>query len=380
MAKQSWWRRLIDGREPVFAQDEPAPATEHEPTLEAEIARDLEARDPYVIYADWLQDHGDPRGTLIALQAACEERVDDTRWDEKVRTLDPWTVLAGKPVAAAQDLLARFPIRLGGDLEPGDQVEWHCGYWRRLHVEPAPMKQSPFKLQTRLTSALSHESARFLRTLSIGADYGLPVAERLPELPVTLRTLHLGAGVRSAVSSLDPIEPLWPLARKLETIVLQGRSLKLARAFEAPALRSLELVTDDLDAQTPRSIAESELPGLETLIAWLGGSGHRAIGPADVRVLARATLPGLRDLGLVNCQFADEALEAVIEAPWFPQLRVLDLSRGRLSEHGVAILERVRDRLPELQYLDVSRNTLDDDACARARALAPKVRTIKQLR
>jgi len=379
VAKQRWWRRLIDGREPVFPQDEPAPATEHEPTLEAEIARDPDAIDPYLIYADWLHDHGDPRGTLIALQAACEERVDDTRWDSNVRTLDPWTVLAGKPAAAAQEQLARFPIRLGGDLEPGDHVEWHCGYWRRLHLEPAPVKTATFTLETRLASALGHESARFLRTLSIGANYGLPVPERLPELPVSLRTLHLGAGVRSRLAPLDPIDPLWPRARKLETIVLEGLRVKLARGFEAPALRSLEIVTEELDPQTLLSIAASELPVLETLIVWIDAP-RRHITPGDVRVLTRATLPSLRDLGLVNCRFADEALEAVIDAPWFPQLRVLDLSRGRLTERGIAILERVRDRLPELQYLDVSRNVLDDAACARARALAPKVRTIKQLK
>jgi len=171
------------------------------------------------------------------------------------------------------------------------------------------------------------------------------------------------------------IEPLWPRARTLDTIVLQGFNLSLATSFEAPALRSLELVTNDLDPQTLGSLARSELPALDTLILWLGGTTYRPIGRGEIRVLGAMALPNLRDLGLVKCQCTDDALEVLVDAPWFSQLRVLDLSRGTLTARGIAILESARDRLSALGYLDVSQNRLDDEACVRARTLAARVRT-----
>jgi hypothetical protein len=86
-------------------------------------------------------------------------------------------------------------------------------------------------------------------------------------------------------------------------------------------------------------------------------------------------LPNLRDLGLVKCAFVDRALEVIADAPWLPQLRVLDLSRGGLTARGLDVLERARARMPELRYLDVSQNRLDDAGRKRARTLAPQVRT-----
>ena len=43
-----------------------------DPGLEARIAEDLDALEPYLIYADWLQERGDPRGELITMQILME--------------------------------------------------------------------------------------------------------------------------------------------------------------------------------------------------------------------------------------------------------------------------------------------------------------------
>ncbi|MBA3541340.1 MAG: TIGR02996 domain-containing protein [Deltaproteobacteria bacterium] len=40
--------------------------------LEAEIAKTPDEVAPYLVYADWLQQHGDPRGELIALSVELE--------------------------------------------------------------------------------------------------------------------------------------------------------------------------------------------------------------------------------------------------------------------------------------------------------------------
>jgi len=375
MAKQSWWRRLVDGLDPSLPEDAQAPPSEREPALEAEIERDPESIDPYLVYADWLADRSDPRGELIALQAKCTAEPDETRWDPSVRTLDPWTTLVGDHAPAARALIERFPNRLGGELRGGDHAEWHCGYWRRLHV--LLERDSPFKIETQLRDALRQDSARFLRTLSIEPTDILSIPERLPELPSTLRALHLGA-LAVHPASLPPlreIEPLWPRINKIETIVLQGQSLQLRRPFEAPMLRSLELITDAVDPQTLHSLAGSTLPTLDTLIVWLGGTPWREAQQQDVVRLLAAPRPTLRHFGLVRCRFIDELIERIADAPWAAGLRVLDLSRGGFSAIGVSILARVRDRFPELRYLDLSDcPMLGPEARRRARTLAPEVR------
>lgn len=49
---------------------QPPIARDH--ALEARIAEDLDALEPYLVYADWLQERGDPRGELITIQVLME--------------------------------------------------------------------------------------------------------------------------------------------------------------------------------------------------------------------------------------------------------------------------------------------------------------------
>src|SRR4051812_31229918 len=45
--------------------------------LEATILANPDDDAPYLVYADWLQSHGDPRGELMAVQVALEKDPDD---------------------------------------------------------------------------------------------------------------------------------------------------------------------------------------------------------------------------------------------------------------------------------------------------------------
>src|SRR5687767_9294959 len=59
------WLRARLGRRAVTA----APIARNR-ELEAAIAADRDSDAPYLVYADWLQERGDPRGELIAVQIA----------------------------------------------------------------------------------------------------------------------------------------------------------------------------------------------------------------------------------------------------------------------------------------------------------------------
>jgi uncharacterized protein (TIGR02996 family) len=358
MAKRSWWRRLLGGA--AAPVEEPRAPTARDASLEAEIARDPEAIDPYLVYADWLQQHGDPRGELISLQAKATPETD----------------------AAAAAMIERWPERFGGALEERDRVEWHCGYWRRLHFAPGPDSDASY---FRLARVLGHDSARFLRALAISTNYGQPIAKLVPaELPPTVRSLHLGDFIFPDESELTwttvgDATAVYRTVPQLERFALQGAEIILGDRIELRRLRALELVTAGLPGETARAIVRSELPELDTLIVWTGDdTGGGSTTAADLLGLFASPRPQLRHFGLVNCAITDELVLALVEAPWLPQLRVLDLSKGTLTADGIAILERARDRLGDLERLEVSENLLDDDACARAAALARTVNVADQ--
>jgi hypothetical protein len=301
--------------------------------------------------------------------------VDEQRGNEIVRTLEPWRVLDGEHAQAARDLIARFPIQLGGDLGRNDHAEWFCGYWRRLRIVAPTVKEMTQRLTEHLAGLLGHPSARFLRSLSLGSQESCDLFRHLPQLPPTVHTFHLDEPTFPVDDAyyLGKIAPLMARAPGLERLVLQARC-DVRDRIDLPRLRSLELVSKKLDGYAMRAIAASELPALETLILWIGGSQHSwDIQPADVHPLFASPRPNLRELALVRCSFLDDIVAELVAAPWAPQLRSLDLKQGGLTTRGVAILEAARARLASIERIDVAGNPLDADAVQRVAALTRRM-------
>jgi uncharacterized protein (TIGR02996 family) len=79
--------------------------------LEDAIARDPMAIAPYVVYADWLQDRGDPRGELIAIQLSLHAgNRPDLRSREAAIWRTSWPLFVGP---AAIHGVWRATLRLG---------------------------------------------------------------------------------------------------------------------------------------------------------------------------------------------------------------------------------------------------------------------------
>lgn len=55
--------------------------------LEALIVANPDSRDGYILYSDWLQQHGDPRGEFIAVQLARESQPHDAMIADREREL-----------------------------------------------------------------------------------------------------------------------------------------------------------------------------------------------------------------------------------------------------------------------------------------------------
>ncbi|MGW3950743.1 STM4015 family protein [Streptomyces sp. NPDC004752] len=153
-----------------------------------------------------------------------------------------------------------------------------------------------------------------------------------------------------------------------------GETLKLRfPALRHDALRKLTVQSSGLPADVVRGVGTSELPVLEHLELWLGGSDDGADGTAaDLEpILSGARLPRLRHLALRNSEIQDEVAAAVASAPLTARLQVLDLSMGTLSDEGAAALLGGRP-LTHLKKLDLHHNFLSEPLRQRIRqALEP---------
>jgi uncharacterized protein (TIGR02996 family) len=118
--KKSEGFRLVDGFEPSAA----APPTLQEPALEAAIVAAPDEIAPYLVYADWLQAAGDPRGAFI------------TQAREMLGEKDPARFMVLKKEQNAL-LAAHQTAWLGAELVERlacVKLDWHLGFLRRAVV------------------------------------------------------------------------------------------------------------------------------------------------------------------------------------------------------------------------------------------------------
>jgi uncharacterized protein (TIGR02996 family) len=325
-----------------------AVADPRERALEAEIVRDPDNSAAYGVLGDWLEQHGDPRGTLIALSLA-------------------------KLDAQAKKHLALHAEYLLGSLAPlaPDDVTWQLGYIRKVHLQAD--RHAP--LDTWLARVLDHPSARFLGELSIGgqtraAEALAVLAERAPP---TLRALRLWQMWQQDLS------PLWAAMPELRRLSLAGQALALG-TFELPELERLEIVDSELSNANARVIARAAWPTLAQLKLDFG-TGYLT-GDASIddvfTLLGRRDLPKLSRLSLLHTRYIRELVRELPESPIAAQLELLDLSNNQMTDSHAVELAQHRAKFPKLQQLDVSANRLSSAGIDALGVLAPKIRAVRQ--
>jgi len=152
------------------------------PELEAAIEQDPDDEGAYLVYADWLQGQGDPRGELIVLHAAAQR--------------DP----ADKKLAqAAERHLKKHADVLIGELGSTRRVTlgWHLGFVRDARFAiGADGKPGTGDLDA-LRALLAHPAGRFVQTIAIARPIGFSAADVVQLLlaerkPTTLADLQIG--------------------------------------------------------------------------------------------------------------------------------------------------------------------------------------------
>ncbi len=207
--------------------------------LEAAIVEEPTDRARYLVYGDWLQQQGDPRGTLIALMDAAE------RGDRTAR--DAYGLLIDEHWQA-----------LGGFLDNNSNIhaEWVLGF-----IQHAQIQYVRGSIANDLRTLFTADATRFLRSLAIDVpknqepiDTTEIVEVLIEHAPKTLSKLRIGkAGsftpspeLRAALPRLqrDPVE-LWTEVR-----AAMAEQTKLKSEIEARKLPLLEPVADGIAIDT----------------------------------------------------------------------------------------------------------------------------------
>lgn len=283
-----------------------------------EAAIDEAPDDParYGVLSDWLQQQGEARGELMALQ------------------LPP--LRESRERRAREEVLLQAP---GVRLPQGPRALWRWGFVHTLFFElvrSAAWEEHREDWTTALLApALEHPSCRFLRELVVDASPGddtlrylaLRAPRHLEALSLVCNELELG-GLRGGLARL----------RKLQL----SAQLIVPAPLELPHLQELALPADALTIGG-LGVVLAALPALERLtLSSLERLDQEALFPVT-------RLTRLRSLTLRAEQTTGSAVEALVDSPLLDSLEALDVSRSGLTEDAA---QRLLKAVPKFARLD----------------------------
>lgn len=351
------------------AKSAPPAVAARDAKLEAAIEADPDRADAYLVYADWLQSKGDPRGELIVLQH-------DGKTAAANKLLHKHAAHFLGEVADHQDLLVPHEHHT----PRGRSTTWRWGFLEAVYfgnkdgVEPAAFDAA-------LAALLDHPSARFLRELTIGirstddnayATVAKVIGKR--KLP-TLRKLFIGDFSSEECelnwTEMGAIEPLYAAVPNLESLTLRSGSMKLGKLL-LPKLEELRTLTGGLDKKSLAAITGQTWPHLEILNLQLGDESAPALKLADLAPIFAATrFPKVTHLGLGNAEFSDDIAKELARSKIAAQLVHLDLSEGTLGDGGALALAAGTWR--KLASIDVHDSWLTKRGIAALKTIAKSV-------
>jgi uncharacterized protein (TIGR02996 family) len=343
------WARVRDPRCEVSVGGEPC-----DPVLEQALHADPCDLGAALVYADWLQHRGHPRGALIAVQHAMVHRPDDAglRAEEARLIIEAGDALLSAPLVTRMGVRSAHPSHEPLELSPrnlpsGGALTWDHGFLRQAFVLLRPHAAD----EDLFWEVLRHPSARFLAELHVHANaghgVGLVVALLLAARP-PLRKLHLRVDSQPRQGSRAAQGPLQ----------LAGLSAAM------PALEDLELEANHV------TLTELELPRLRRFVV-------QARAHDLAQVLRSTSWPALEELAIARPD--PRALAAAFEAPRWPMLRVLRLT---FAARGIE-LARLVVRSPQagqLELLDLTGTDLEPEAISLLVEHQPRFARLAKLR
>jgi uncharacterized protein (TIGR02996 family) len=347
--------------------------TQTNPDLEARILANVDDRDAYSVYGDWLSERGDPRGELVGLQIKSDAST-KPREDE---------ILAANRATWLGDLAKLDPKKDLG-------VTWRWGFIDGVRLGP-PLESydtSEVDFPDVYAKLMQLPGIQFLRELTFGAfnydDYPTSWSDCIEAMqehgaPPSLQRLAFSRGGYWDISGteLGNLSPLYPALGKLRELSIELGSMDFG-VMDLPALQKLEIITGGLVSDNMKSITSARWPALETLSICIGETGNDYgcnVEMSDIEpILVAENLPKVKHLGLANSSLADEIAKSLVKSRILPRLETLDLSKGTLSDEGARALIDHWSAFSHLKSLDLSQAYLSDGVADELRKLTgPKV-------
>lgn len=323
---------------------------------------------PRLVYADWLQSRGDPRGEFIQLQCQLAAAPDDERRRAIKIAENKLFAAHGKSwleplfhiLPAANEVFSPYKFEFERGFVEEAHVTLDCvrhfgPLWerapllRRLRLMPNMMFSTPIK-QPRLDRALDAPQFARLDSLEITlGGGGNAVARELAAAPNLARLRELGLHV--SVWG----EGVGMFAAGATELVLDDAGV--AALASSPHLANVEALLVDSNRITSAGVAAIGRGAWKLRRLDLS---HNLIAPESLTAsLAGPAFSHLEMLALSGITFDPRSIGQLVRSPSLRHLRELDLEKCHLGVEGVVALCEHFD-LPSLRRLRLERNSLGD--------------------
>ena len=288
---------------------------------------------PRLIFADWLDERGDPRGEFIRIQCALA----------RLPSADP-----NRPVLLGRDaeLIDRHRAEWSEPLKGiAGWAEFRRGFVETVNIETR-------KFLSRGARLFDLAPVRHVRFLDVGGNLprltASPLLARLSA--ITLYAQHLGDELAPALVSSPHLAGLRHLNIGRNHIGDRGVQ-RLARSPRFEQLVGMDLSDNAIRDPGIRALAESSnLRNLAALELRRNELTRAGLG----RLCSSGTLAALRELG-AGLNYVGAPHDGEAPAPGVVALRSLDLSETGLDAEGVREVIRLPG-LMNLERLDLGRN------------------------
>jgi predicted DNA-binding WGR domain protein len=323
------------------------------PALERQCLDHPDDAQKWSMYAEWLQTEGDLHGELAAFRAAGKDT-------DALRLMSThaeafWGELAGKIDTCICDLIARHGFFVGATVKRG-------GY------------DSKQKLDELTKQLLALPIARFITALRFGlASYesdndwtktlaAVLASKQAPDMKRLAFDDYTSEDCEISWTAFGDFSRIWKGLPKLEHLhIRSGQGGELGTIVHG-ALKTFIRESGGLSGGELDTIVKAKWPQLERLDLWTGSANYEAEATVDALqpILAAKGLPNLRHLGIINSELGPELIPLLAKSSVLKQLKVLDLSKGVLTDAEAELLLAHRDAFAHLERFDLSENLLED--------------------
>lgn len=171
------------------------------------------------------------------------------------------------------------------------------------------------------------------------------------------------------------LSPLLDVLPNLKHLKIKGiGNLSIGRASR-PNLTSLEIICGGMPTELVEEIVASDFPNLEKLVLYVGVNDYGFDDDLEIfrPFFSKEKYPKLKHLGIVNAEGQDVIVDMFLESDILPQLEVMEISNGILTDEGAQKLLNHADKISHLKLIDMHYHFISKDMQHKLQQLPVKV-------